>query len=123
MQLTFPATDPSPPILAPRLGQPLIPSRSLGPGSQGPSREHSRTHVCAHAHTLSPRKCMGTLTGCTGRHTRVWMPSASCPSVPSLTSPRLTSCSEGGAQRYRCGRKGSVGRTRGPGDSAPGTGG
>lgn len=76
--------SPLTPHPGPRLGQPLIPSRSLGPGSQGPPHEYSRMHVCAHTYTLSPRKCMGTLTHCTGRHTHVWMSSTSCPSVPSL---------------------------------------
>lgn len=52
MQLTFPAAAPSPPHPGPRLGRPLIPSRSLGSGNRGPPQEHAHAHLGLQAHGL-----------------------------------------------------------------------
>lgn len=51
MQLTFPAAAPlTPPHPGPRLGRPLIPSRSLGSGNRGPPHEYSQAHLGLQAH-------------------------------------------------------------------------
>lgn len=55
MQLTFPAAPPPPPPYWPPPGQPLIPSRSLGPGNRGPLMN-------THTHIFIPSTSMATLT-------------------------------------------------------------
>ena len=76
---------PPPPHPGPRPGQPLIPSRSLGPGNQGPPHEHTHTHT--HTQPTHVHGHPDTAVQAGRPHGRVSL--GSCPLQP--VSPILTS--------------------------------